>query len=302
MRTSRREFIRLTTSAAGALMLSSLVKSQAEITGNSTDLVTISNNEPGELTKSALDALGGIQRFISKGDKVVVKPNIGWDRNPEQAANTHPDVVAELVRQCLEAGAKEVQVFDNTCHSAKRCYDNSGIAEAARKAGAKVSYVLKDFFVEVKIKDAFALKKWEFYKPALEADKYINVPILKQHSLSGLTIGLKNIMGVIGGNRGAIHNNFDPKIVDLNSVIKPTLTIVDASRILLRNGPTGGNLGDVVQKRQLIAGIDPVAVDASAADLFGIPHQQLGFIHTAIDKGLGSLEGLKYMKTIDLES
>ena len=264
------------------------------------DLVKVANGQPAQLVEESLKALGGIERFISKGDKVVVKPNMGWDRKPAQGANTHPEVVSAIVTACLNAGAKEVQVFDYTCNLAKGCYRNSGIEAAAKSAGAKVSFILKDFFVNVNIKDGLALKKWEFYKPALDADKYINVPVLKQHTLSRVTMGMKNIMGVIGGNRGNIHNDFDRKIVDLNSVIKPALTIIDATRVLRRNGPQGGNIGDVEVMNTLFAGIDPVAIDGAAADFFGIRPNTLGFLMIAQEKGMGSLKNIEMMKEIDL--
>lgn len=299
---SRRRFIAAAAGIASASMLPLGSNPLAEEQDSTVDLVRVENGEPEALVETALKSLGGMERFVNPGDTVVVKPNIGWDRNPQQGADTHPEIVAAVVKACLEAKAREVQVFDHTCNSASRCYDNSGIGEAAKKAGAKVSFVLKSFFRNVKIKDGAALKKWKFYQPALEADKYINLPILKQHSLCSLTIGLKNIMGVIGGNRGSIHNDFDRKIVDLNTVIRPALTIVDATRVLRRNGPVGGNLADVDNMRQLIAGIDPVAVDAAAAELFGIPPERLGFIMEARNRGLGSLKGLKRMTVIKLES
>ncbi len=270
--------------------------------GKVTDLVKTSNGTPVELVNAAIEALGGMKRFISKGDRVVVKPNIGWDRNVAQGANTHPEVVAQIIKLCYDCGASQVQVFDRTCNSAKRCYDNSGIAEAAKKAGAKVSFIMETFFRNKKIPGGELLKSWSFYKPALDADKYINVPVLKHHSLATLTIGFKNIMGIIGGNRGFIHHNFDIKIVDLNTVLRPTLTIVDATRVLRRNGPTGGSLGDVEELNQLIAGIDPVAVDTAASDLFGVDRERLPFLSYAQDRGLGSMSGADSMLEIDLSS
>jgi uncharacterized protein (DUF362 family) len=243
-----------------------------------------------------------MKRFVSKGDKVVVKPNIGWDRRPEQGANTNPLVVAEVVRQCFDAGAADVQVFDYTCNAARRCYKNSGIEKAASEAGAKVSYVIDKFFRDVKIEDPLELKKWPFYKPALDADKYINVPVLKHHGLAAISVGLKNVMGVIGGKRGRIHEGFDRKIVDLNTVIRPDLTIVDATRVLRRNGPTGGSLADVDNVGQIIAGIDPVAVDTAAAKLFGAPIERLNCLAFAEQRGLGSVKAAEAISFIDLGS
>ena len=264
------------------------------------NLVKVTNGEPEVLVRSAVDALGGMKRFIDEGDRVVVKPNIGWDRNPAQGANTHPGVVAEVVRLCLQAGAKEVQVFDYSCNAANRCYKNSGIQEAASKAGAKVTYVMEKFFREVKIEDGYILKEWPFYKPALEADKYINLPVLKHHGMAELTIGMKNIMGVIGGKRSQIHHDYVQKIVDLNTVIKPALIVVDATRIMRRNGPTGGSLADVEQMRTVIAGVDPVAVDGAAALLFGYPLERLASLALAEQKGLGTVRGIEKMAVVDL--
>ena len=298
----RRRFLTVSAGLTGLSLLPACGQILAADTPANPELVKVANGEPAQLVKTAVNALGGMSKFIDRGDKVVVKPNIGWDRNPAQGANTHPEVVAQTVKLCLAAGAAQVQVFDRTCNAARRCYDNSGIAEAAKTAGAKVSFVVDKFFRKVNIKNGAALKKWEFYKPALDADKLINVPVLKQHSLPGLTIGLKNIMGIIGGNRGKIHQNFDVKIVDLNTVIQPALIIVDATRVLRRNGPVGGNLADVDNMRQLIAGTDPVAVDAAAADLFGIPPKRLGFIIEAQNRGLGSMKKFENMLCINLEA
>ena len=298
---NRRQFIKSTAISTAFASLSSFPKNL--FAGEGTlDLVQVHSSDPALLVRTAVEKLGGMSRFVSKGDKVIVKPNIGWDRNIAQGANTHPEVVAETIKLCLDAGASQVEVFDHTCNTAKRCYANSGIAEAAKNAGAKVSFVSDKFFRDVKIVNGSLLKSWPFYIPALDADKYINVPVLKHHGLSRFTAGLKNIMGVIGGNRGTIHRDFDIKIADLNTIIKPALTIVDATRILKRNGPTGGSLGDVETVNRLIAGIDPVAVDAASSDLFGIPPKQLGCLHEAQARGLGKMSNLEKMLIIDLES
>lgn len=254
------------------------------------DLAVIQNGDPAAMVRKALEVLGGISRFVKKGHVVVVKPNIGWDRVPEQAATTNPEVVAEIVRLCLKAGAAKVKVFDKTCNQAKRCYQRSQIEKAASEAGAEVSHIYPQKFQKVTISQGQELKTWEFYRDALEADVFINVPIAKHHSLSQVTLGLKNIMGVIGENRGQIHNHFDIKIVDLNTVIKPQLTILDAVRILLNNGPQGGNLNDVKEMNMIIAGSDPVAVDAYGATLFGLKPENLGFLQEAQRRKLGRLD------------
>lgn len=254
------------------------------------DLAVVQNGEPAMLVQNAIDMLGGISRFVKKGNVVVVKPNIGWDRVPEQAATTNPEIVAEVVRLCLQAGASKVKVFDSTCNEARRCYNRSQIEKMASQAGADVSHIYQQKFQNTTIPQGKELKSWEFYRDALEADVFINVPIAKHHSLSRVTLGLKNIMGVIGGNRGKIHNHFDVKIVDLNMVIKPQLTIIDAIRILMNNGPQGGNLNDVKVMNTIIAGVDPVAVDAYGATLFGLKPAELGFLVEAKNRGLGTMD------------
>lgn len=254
------------------------------------DLAVAQNGDPATLVQKAIDMLGGISRFVKKGNIVVVKPNIGWDRVPAQAATTNPEVVAEIVRLCLKSGASRVKVFDRTCNEARRCYLRSEIEKASSQAGAEVSHIYAQKFQDVKIPNGKELTSWEFYQDALKADVFINVPIAKHHSLSRVTLGLKNMMGVIGGNRGKIHNHFDVKIVDLNSVIQPHLTILDAVRVLMDNGPQGGNLNDVKDMKMIVAGIDPVAVDAYGATLFGIKPQELDFLQEAQSRGLGRIE------------
>ena len=183
-----------------------------------------------------MNAMGGIKRFISRGDIVVVKPNIGWDRTPEYAANTNPEVVAALVRLCYDAGAKKVKVFDYPVNDARRCYKQSGIADAARAAGAEVSFVDERKFKDVRI-NGMALKSWPLYKDILETDKIINVPIAKTHGLTTLTLGMKNWMGVMGGWRSRLHHRIDENLVDVSRAIRPTLIVLDAVRILTASGP-----------------------------------------------------------------
>jgi uncharacterized protein (DUF362 family) len=254
------------------------------------DLAVVQHGDPATLVQKAIDMLGGISRFVKKGNVVVVKPNIGWDRVPEQAATTNPEVVAEIVRLCKKAGASKVKIFDRTCNQAKRCYARSKIEQIASQAGADVSHIYNQKFQNVSIPKGKELKSWEFYQDALKADVFINVPIAKHHSLSRVTLALKNMMGVIGGNRGKIHNHFDVKIVDLNTVIQPQITILDAVRVLMNNGPQGGNLNDVKEMNTIVAGIDPVAVDAFGATLFGLKPADLGFLREAQSRGLGKID------------
>jgi uncharacterized protein (DUF362 family) len=244
------------------------------------------------LVTRVLAALGSMQQFVRPGAKVVVKPNIGWDRNPDQAANTHPLVVKALVEQALSAGAAKVMVFDRTCNAARRCYVNSGIKEAlASIADRRLQFYHPDprKFVPVDIERGKAVNRLEIYRDALEADSYITVPIAKHHSLSRLTLGLKNSMGVLGGDRGQMHHNLGQKLADLATVIRPTLTVIDATRILLRNGPQGGDLADVQVRNTVIASTDPVAADAYATILFDLPPEAIESTKAAFSMGLGEM-------------
>lgn len=254
------------------------------------DLAVVHGASPERIVRAAVDALGGIRRFIAKGDVVVVKPNIGWDRTPEQAACTNPEVVATLVRLCLEAGAKKVKVFDRTCNDARRCYVQSGIEAAARAAGAEVSHIDERRFREVKIPKGVAIQAWPIYIDVLEADKLINVPIAKHHSLGRLTLSLKNWMGVMGENRGRIHQRLDETLVDIATVIRPCLTVLDAVRILTAHGPVGGNLADVKRLDTVVAGTDQVAIDAYGATLFGLTGADLGYVREGARRGLGVMD------------
>ncbi len=247
----------------------------------------------GALVAKVLEPLGGIGAFVKKGNKVVIKPNIGWDRKPDQAANTHPEIVKALVKAALDAGASKVMVFDRSCNEERRSYASSGILEAVRTVkDDRVSCTFMDQrkYVPVKVEKGKTVKSWEFYKDALEADCYINVPIAKHHRLCQLTLGVKNIMGVIGGERGQIHQSLGQKIADLNTVVRPKLTIMDATRILLRNGPTGGKLEDVKVLDTLFASTDIVAVDAYATTLFDLKPEEIEATRAARDLGLGEMD------------
>ncbi len=253
------------------------------------DLAVAQGTSPAQITRAALNALGGMPRFVSRGDVVVVKPNIGWDRTPEYAATTNPEVVGTIVRLCYEAGAKKVKVFDRTVSDPRRCYRQSGIAEAAGAAGAEVSYMDDRKYRDVRM-NGLALKSWPIYADVLEADKVINVPIAKDHGLSKLTLAMKNWMGVMGGWRSRIHQNIDESLVDLAKAIKPALTVLDAVRILTANGPTGGSLSDVKRLNLVAVGTDQVAVDSFGATLFGLKGSDLGYVRLGARTGLGVMD------------
>jgi uncharacterized protein (DUF362 family) len=254
------------------------------------DLAVVTNGTPGAMTRKVMELLGGMKKFVSRGDIVVVKPNIGWDRNPQQAANTNPKVVAEVVKMCLECGAKKVKLFDRSCNSASRCYDNSGIKKAASEAGAEVSFMVDAGFSKMKFPQGEILKEWEMYKPAMEADVLINVPIAKHHGLPKLTLGMKNLMGIMGGDRGKIHWKIHDKLADLANFIRPQLTILDAYRILVKNGPQGGSLKDVREIKTVIAGENIATVDAYGATLFDMKPTDLGYVVKANKFGLGEID------------
>ena len=251
------------------------------------DLVVVRNAEPEILVRKAVEEFGGMSNFISKGDIVVLKPNISWDRVPEQAATTNPQVVAEVVKMCLESGAKEVKIFDNTLNEARRCYKRSEIEKAASEAGADVKHVYSRKFKRVSIPEGELVKSWEIYEDVLEADKIINLPIAKHHSLCQVSLSMKNYMGFLGGRRGQLHRDFDVKITDINTFVKADLIILDSYRMLLRNGPSGGSLNDVKLAKTVVCGTDPVAVDSYGASLFGFDPNKIGFINVANERGLG---------------
>ncbi|MBI5584981.1 MAG: DUF362 domain-containing protein [Deltaproteobacteria bacterium] len=274
-----------------------LPESRAE---GGTLLALAEGTDYGALVSRVLSPLGGLAAFVKKGDRVVIKPNIGWDRTPEQAANTHPLVVKALVRLTLEAGAAQVQVFDNPCNEERRCYVNSGIKAAVESLGdRRVSCPFLDRrkFVPIRIAKGKSVSEWEYYRDALEADCYINVPVAKHHSSAGLSLGLKNVMGAIGGFRGKIHFSLGQRIADLNTVLKPRLTVIDATRILLRNGPQGGDVRDVKILNTLIASADTVAADAYATTLFQMKPEEVESTVAGYKLGLGEMD-LKKIRVI----
>ncbi len=253
-------------------------------------LTVVQGGEPRALVQRALADLGGIGRFVGRQDVVVIKPNIAWDRTPEQAANTNPEVVAEVVRQCWQAGAKRVIVTDVSCNEPRRCFQRSGIQAAARAAGAEVILPDPELYREVDL-GGVVLKSWPVFTPFLEADKIINLPIAKHHSLVGVTLGMKNWYGILGGQRNRLHQQIHQSLADLANFMLPTVTLLDGYRILIRNGPTGGSLEDVVLKKTMVAGTDPVALDAYVAKAWwNLDPEHLPYLEMAAARGLGTVE------------
>jgi uncharacterized protein (DUF362 family) len=256
-------------------------------------LAKVQGTNYAQITGEAIQALGGMKKFVNPGEVVVVKPNMAWDRTPELAANAHPAVVRQVVELCLEAGAKEVKVLDHTCHDARKAYVNSGIkaaVEAIKDPRAVVEFVDERRFVETNVQGAKALKKWYFYKDILEADRFINIPVAKHHSESRLTMCLKNMMGAIGGWRGRIHVGLHQNIADMNLILRPDLHVLDATRIMLKNGPSGGRLEDVEVRNLVFAGTDPVALDAMGTTLFELKPGDIGYIIKAHEMGRGEMD------------
>ena len=247
------------------------------------------NEDAIRALNSSLDAMGGIKRFIKPGEKVTVKPNVGWDRTPEQAANTNPILVSEMVRLCLTAGAAEVVVTDVTCNDPRRCFLRSGIRDAAEKAGATVLLEQEEDFISADLGGEL-LTVWPVLKHFVHTDRLINMPIVKHHSLSSCTIGMKNLYGILGGRRNQLHQRIDQSIVDLAAYSRPTLTVVDATRVLLRGGPTGGSLDDVAIENTVICATDQVAADARAAEFLGLRGDQVSHITLAQKSGLGIVD------------
>ncbi len=253
-------------------------------------LVVAQGGDPAVLVRRAVDELGGIRRFVSRGDVVALKPNASWDRTPEQAANTNPDVVAEMVRLCFEAGAARVVVADVTINDARRCYQRSGIGRAAEQAGAAVVLPEPRLFRRVNLRGE-VLGEWPVFAAFLEADKVVNLPVAKHHSLTGVTLAFKNLYGIAGGNRQRLHQRIHESLADLGSFLRPTLTVLDGYRVLLRGGPGGGNLEDVALKQTIVAGADPVAIDAWAARAWwNLDAAGLTWLALAARRGLGTLD------------
>lgn len=257
-------------------------------------VAVVKGKDYGAMVARVLEPLGGMGAFVKKGMKVVVKPNIGFDRTVEQAANTHPEIVKATVKLALDAGAASVTVFDLPTGDPVRCYQSSGIkaaVESIKDPRVTCPYIDKRKFVPVDIKLGKSLKKYEFYKDALEADCYINLPVAKHHGSAKLTLALKNIMGILGGNRGQIHWSLGQRIADCNTVVRPRLNIMDASRVMFRNGPSGGALEDLKVMDTLAASPDAVALDAYCArNFFGMEPRDVDAIRCAAELGLGQID------------
>ena len=242
-----------------------------------------------KLTEQAIATLGGMNRFVKRGDVVWIKPNMAWDRAPEFASNTNPDVVATLVRLCLQAGAKTVKVGDKTCNEARKAYPASGIEAAVKAVEGQIVYLDDNRFKEMAI-GGQRLDKWLVYPEIVESDLVINVAVAKHHTISKVTACMKNYMGVTSGERGQWHQDLPTCLCDITRFMKPRLTVLDAVRILTGNGPTGGNLADVKRLDTIAAGTDIVALDALGSELLGCKPEDIKYVAAGQKAELGQMD------------
>lgn len=271
----RRDFLRTSVIAGAALSLNfdglqAALSSHTITVEQAPDLVAVMGGEPDVMLDKALEALGGIGKYVKKGQKVVIKPNIGWDRAPELAGNTNPKLVKALVKKCFEAGAEKVTVFDHTCDNWQKCYETSGVAAAAKEAGAIVMPGNDEkYFKEIAIPKGINLKNAKIHEALVEADVWFNVPVLKNHGGAKMTCAMKNYMGIVWDRRFFHQNDLQQCIADICTwEKKPVLNIVDAYRIMHQNGPQGKSAADVATLKSLIVSPNIVAIDTAALRLF----------------------------------
>jgi len=255
------------------------------------DLVAVKGTDPAAMFDEGINSLGGMAEFVKPGQTVVVKPNIGWDAVPERAANTNPELIGRIIKRCYEAGAKSVSVFDNTCDEWKKCYVNSGIEKEVKNAGGSIiPGNSESYYKNVQVPEGKSLTEAMVHELILESDVFINVPVLKSHSSAKLTIAMKNLMGVVWDRRYWHQNDLHQCIADYTTFRKPDLNIVDAYRVMKRNGPRGVSVEDVVLLNSLLISRDIVAADAAAAKLFGLEPDDIPHIVIADEMGIGTMD------------
>ncbi len=288
---TRRDFLK-TTATGIAIGMIDIKLSNAQ---NEFDLVAISG-DPLNATKKAIEAMGGMSRFVKKGQRVVLKPNMSFARTPEVGATTHPLVVATVAQACIDSGADRVLILDHTLQRPELCLERSGIPLACKNIKNVHVFALQDkkFYSEIKVPRGKVLDKVHIMKEVLSADVLINLPTAKSHSTTGVSLGIKGLMGLIW-DRESFHSQFNINqgLADLLTVIRPTLTILDATRALVTGGP--GGPGEVHKPNLIIAGIDPVAVDSFAvtvAPWYGknFKGRQVEHLLVAYQRGLGKID------------
>jgi uncharacterized protein (DUF362 family) len=290
---TRRDFIRLAGLAGLGAALPACAPDTAsqEVEVAPSDaayMAVVHGPDPAAITRAAVEAVGGMARFVSKGDDVIVKPNICVNYNTyEYASTTNPTVVGTLVKMALEAGARRVRVMDTPYTSdPETAYRTSGIQDAVLEAGGEMEIMSRVKFADIEIPSGRDIISWPIYRDVVEADVLINVPIAKHHGSARLTLGAKNLMGIIE-SPNQFHRNLHQRIADLNTVVRPALTVVDAVRILTAHGPGGGNLADVEKRDTVIASPDIVTADAYACTLFGKTADDIPYVRLAAEMGLG---------------
>ncbi len=303
---NRRRFIGTTAATAAAISWNNPLFAAPEADGDGPwDMVAVRNGDPVAMFEAGIAVLGGMKTFVSKGQKVVIKPNIAWDQPPEIPANTNPDLVAAIVRHCLKSGAAKVTVFDHTCHNWDRTYKTSGIAKAVEDAGGVMAPAnLEDHYRMVELPKAKTLKSALMHKEMLDCDVFINVPVLKHHGGAKLSLCMKNLMGVVWDRRFFHKNGLDQCIADMCfAPRKPDLNVIDAYRILRKNGPQARAMEDGELAQYQMLGRDMVALDAAAAKLFGMKPEELGYVRFAGEMGAGEADLTKVrIKRITLEA
>jgi uncharacterized protein (DUF362 family) len=242
-----------------------------------------------KMVKAALDEMGGVDRFITKGDVVVLKPNVAFDKNPDLAATTQPDTVAAVVKLCLGAGARKVIVADNPINNPESCFFKTKVGEAAQRAGAEVMLPKASYFEQLEIRGETIKNTWSmFYRPFREATKVIGVSPVKDHNLCKATVTMKNWYGLLGNPRNQFHQDIHGIISDFALMMKPTLVIADGRKLLMQHGPTGGSLNDVKRGDAIVVGTDHVAVDSwCVAKLLEKERSEILYLDKAIKRGLG---------------
>ncbi|MFP4065119.1 MAG: DUF362 domain-containing protein [Bacteroidales bacterium] len=294
----RRQFLRkgFIYSALGSLYATTLgripllaARSNYTSSGNY-DLVAVRGGEPAEMYRRAMEEMGGMEQFVKPGQTVALKPNASWDVPAERAANTNPDLVAAIVEDCLRAGASRVYAFDHTCDEWERSYSNSGVEDAVKRAGGEMLHAnLERSYMEVDIPGGQRLTKAKVHERLIESDVFINVPILKHHGATTVTIAMKNLMGVVWDRKFWHSNDLHQCIADFCLYRKPDLNIVDAYLVMTQNGPRGTSQSDLTRMRSLLVSPDILAVDAAASMMLGHQPEDIGHLRIASEMGIGQI-------------
>ncbi len=244
-----------------------------------------------ETIRQALDAMGGIETFIKKGDRVLLKVNAAFATPPILSATTNPQLVAEVAHLCYKAGASSVVVTDNPINDPASCFSLTGIGEAAKSAGAKVLAPKKSFFQPTTVSAGVLIQSWPIlWEPFQKINKVIGMAPVKDHHRSGASMTMKNWYGLLGGQRNIFHQDINTIITELAMMVKPTLVILDGTTAMMTNGPTGGSLSDLKQTNTMIVSTDQVAADAFGATLLGKTVEELRYIAKAEAAGLGTAD------------